>query len=72
MPEGLKFERYFSKGNNPYDDCFFEKRNAAIRDDNGKMIESLDDVIVPKNWSQDALNIVATKYLRKEALCADL
>ncbi len=68
MTEGLKFDIYFSKDTNPYDSSFYERRNAVITDDSGNVIESLEDIMVPKIWSQHALNTVATKYFRKEGI----
>ena len=40
----------------------WEKRDAAITSDSGKVIFQQRNVQVPKEWSQTATNIVASKY----------
>jgi ribonucleoside-diphosphate reductase alpha chain len=61
---GLTFRRFFSKaGISPYDTVEWERRDAVITDSNGSVIFEQKDVEVPKDWSQTATNIVASKYL---------
>ena len=60
---GLAFHRLFSKsGQHPLDAITWEKRNATITDMAGKVIFDQNDVEVPNFWSQNATNIVASKY----------
>jgi len=60
---GLKFERFFTDGRiSPFDAVEWEKRTALIGNEKGVTIFRQDDVAVPKNWSQTATNIVASKY----------
>jgi ribonucleoside-diphosphate reductase alpha chain len=60
---GLKFERYFTDGKiSPFDAVEWEKRTALIGNEKGVTIFRQEDVDVPKNWSQTATNIVASKY----------
>jgi len=60
---GLKFERFFTDGkNSPFDAVEWEKRTALIGNEKGVTIFRQEDVDVPKNWSQTATNIVASKY----------
>src|SRR6516162_6496203 len=60
---GLKFERFFTDGKmSPFDAVEWEKRAALIGNEKGVTIFRQDDVEVPKNWSQTATNIVASKY----------
>jgi len=60
---GLKFERFFTEGRiSPFDAAEWEKRTALIGNEKGVTIFRQEDVEVPKNWSQTATNIVASKY----------
>jgi ribonucleoside-diphosphate reductase alpha chain len=61
---GLTFRRFFTQpGVSPYEAVQWELRDAQITDANGKVIFEQKDVEVPKDWSQTATNIVASKYL---------
>src|ERR1043166_319512 len=61
--KGLKFERRFTDGKtSPFDMVEWEKRTALIGNEKGVTIFRQEDVEVPKNWSQTATNIVASKY----------
>ena len=60
---GIRFPRYFTTGKvSPYEELVWERRMAAIGNERGKAIFEQDDVEVPKDWSQTATNIVASKY----------
>ena len=60
---GLKFERFFTDGRiSPFDAVEWEKRTALIGNEKGVTIFRQENVDVPKNWSQTATNIVASKY----------
>jgi len=60
---GLKFERFFTDGKmSPFDAVEWEKRTALIGNEKGVTIFRQENVDVPKNWSQTATNIVASKY----------
>jgi ribonucleoside-diphosphate reductase alpha chain len=60
---GLKFERFFTDGRvSPFDAVEWERRTALIGNEKGVTIFRQEDVEVPKNWSQTATNIVASKY----------
>src|SRR5437773_4920029 len=61
--EGLTFSRHFTDGKkSPFDAVEWEKRVALIGNEKGATIFRQEDVEVPKNWSQTATNIVASKY----------
>ena len=61
--KGLVFQRYFTNGKiSPFDAVEWEKRTALIGNEKGVTIFRQDDIEVPKNWSQTATNIVASKY----------
>ena len=63
FPKGIRFPRYFTKATvSPYDDVQWEFRIASITNERGETIFEQRDVEVPKDWSQTATNIVASKY----------
>jgi len=60
---GLKFQRRFTQaGVSPYDEVQWERRTASITNEKGEVIFEQREVEVPKDWSQTATNIVASKY----------
>src|SRR5580698_8326212 len=60
---GISVKRIFTKaGGHPFDDVEWETRTASIHNDKGKAIFEQRNVEVPKDWSQTATNIVASKY----------
>jgi ribonucleoside-diphosphate reductase alpha chain len=64
--KGMKFNRHFTKeGVSPYDLYTYEKRSSAIRNPSGDVVFEMNDVEVPKDWSQVATDILAQKYFRK-------
>lgn len=63
--KGLKLSRHNSKaGVDPMDEVEFEQRDASISDMNGNVIFEQKGVLIPKNWSMMATNIVVNKYFR--------
>jgi len=62
---GLEFERYFSReGIDPFDEIEWELRSAVISNERGELVFEQRDVEFPKLWSQQATNIVVSKYFR--------
>jgi len=62
----LKIHRYFTnEGKSPYDNVEFVKRSSEIKNPDGSTVFKLDDIAVPKSWSQVAVDILAQKYFRK-------
>ncbi len=62
----MKIERYFTKsGQDAYDGIEFEARKSEIRNPDGSTVFRMDDVMIPKGWSQVAVDILAQKYFRK-------
>ena len=57
--------RFTQQGRDPFSYFEYEKRSSQIRSFDGKTIFSMDNVIVPKHWSQLATDILAEKYFRK-------
>ena len=50
----------------PYDTVTWERRTAAIRGDDGKVVFEQSDVEIPADWSQLATNVVVSKYFYGE------
>ncbi len=64
--KGLKIERLFTKkGINPLDTINYEKRSCKITKTDGSVVFEMNDFEIPKNWSQNAGDIMISKYARK-------
>src|SRR5438874_6299159 len=62
---GLTFPRFFTEaGIDPFDEIEWELRHAVIGSERGDVVFEQRDVEVPKAWSQQATNIVVSKYFR--------
>jgi len=62
---GLEFPRYFTlPGVDPFDEVEWEIRSAVIGNEKGKVVFEQRDVEIPRAWSQQATNIVVSKYFR--------
>ncbi|MET6999712.1 vitamin B12-dependent ribonucleotide reductase [Chitinophaga defluvii] len=63
---GLAFSRQFTKeGVSPYEQFEYELRSSVIRNPGGDVVFEMNNVEVPKAWSQIATDILAQKYFRK-------
>ena len=66
IEEQMKIERRFTKaGQDPYADIEFRQATSEIRNPDGSVVFRLDDIEVPRAWSQVATDILAQKYFRK-------
>ena len=62
---GLEFPRYFSRaGTDPFEEIDWESRDAVIGNEQGEVVFEQRDAEVPAFWSQQATNIVVSKYFR--------
>ena len=62
---GLEFSRFFSReGVAPFDEIEWESRTALIGNEQGEVVFEQRDVEIPTFWSQQATNIVVSKYFR--------
>ena len=62
---GLEFPRFFTlPGVDPFDEVEWEIRSAVIGNEKGKVVFEQRDVEIPRFWSQQATNIVVSKYFR--------
>ena len=69
----MKIERRFTKaGQDAYADIDFVMTASEIRNPDGTVVFSLDDVEVPASWSQVASDVIAQKYFRKAGVPAVL
>jgi ribonucleoside-diphosphate reductase alpha chain len=64
--QGLKFKRQFTSNEvNVYDIFDYDYRTSVIRNPSGEVVFEMNNVEVPKQWSQIATDILAQKYFRK-------
>ena len=64
--KGLTFSRKFTNDNLPVFDQFqYDYRTSVIRNPSGEVVFEMNNVEVPKGWSQIATDILAQKYFRK-------
>src|SRR5215218_8606955 len=67
--KGLQFSRQFTKeGVSPYDMFEYDYRTSVIKNPSGEVVFQMDNVEVPKQWSQIATDILAQKYFRKAGI----
>ena len=63
---GLVFPRHFTKeGVSPFDMFEYDYRISVIKNTTGEIVFQMDNVEVPRQWSQIATDILAQKYFRK-------
>jgi ribonucleoside-diphosphate reductase alpha chain len=66
QPGGLVFRRQFTRDDNSVFDMFeYDYRTSVIRNPSGEIVFEMNNVEVPKTWSQIATDIIAQKYFRK-------
>ena len=64
--KGLQFTRHFTKeGLTPFEMFEYDYRTSVIKNTSGEVVFQMDNVEVPKQWSQIATDILAQKYFRK-------
>ena len=63
---GLQFPRRFTREDvNVFDLFEYDYRTSIIRNPSGEVVFEMNNVEVPKSWSQIATDILAQKYFRK-------
>lgn len=63
---GLKIKRFFTTtGKDPLKDIEYLKRDCRITKQDGSIVFEMKDFKTPKSWSQNASDIMASKYARK-------
>jgi len=69
----MKIERRFTDSKkNAYASIEFHKTTSEIRNPDGTIVFSLENVEVPTSWSQVAADVIAQKYFRKAGVPAAL
>ena len=62
----MKIQRRFTQaGVNVYDQFEYTYRTSTLRNTDGSVVFQMNDIEVPKHWSQVATDILAQKYFRK-------
>lgn len=62
----MKIDRKFTKaGQDAYAELEFIHTTSEIRNPDGTVVFKLDEVEIPKGWSQVASDVIAQKYFRK-------
>ncbi len=69
----MRIERRYTKAElSPYALIEFQKTKSEIRNPDGSIVFSLDNIEVPASWSQVAADVLAQKYFRKAGIPARL
>ncbi|MBI5422038.1 vitamin B12-dependent ribonucleotide reductase [Candidatus Peregrinibacteria bacterium] len=64
--KGLKISRFFTqKDKNALDAVEYEKRSCRITRTDGSVVFEKNDFEVPKDWTQNASDILISKYVRR-------
>lgn len=62
----MRVQRYFTKeATTAYGDIVFHKTASEIKNPDGSVVFSLNEIDVPQKWSQVATDVLAQKYFRK-------
>jgi ribonucleoside-diphosphate reductase alpha chain len=63
----MKFSRFYTqeKWDSPFGDMNFESRKSEIKNPDGSIVFSMEELIVPETWSQVSTDVIAQKYFRK-------
>jgi ribonucleoside-diphosphate reductase alpha chain len=65
VASGIEYARFFSReGVDPFDEVEWDVRAAVIGNEKGHVVFEQRDVEIPRFWSQQATNIVVSKYFR--------
>ena len=63
--KGLQFSRRFTKDDvNVFDLFEYDYRTSVIKNPTGEVVFEMNNVEVPKQWSQIATDILAQKYFQ--------
>jgi ribonucleoside-diphosphate reductase alpha chain len=67
--DALRFQRRFTKeGVSPFEMFEYDYRTSVIKNPTGEVLFEMNNVEVPKQWSQIATDIIAQKYFRKAGI----
>jgi len=57
--------RFTAAGTTAFEQFTYTRRSSILRNPDGSVVFQMDDIEVPKQWSQVATDILAQKYFRK-------
>src|SRR5581483_2048539 len=64
--KGLSIQSRFVSGSRAaFDQLPWESRSSTIRNPDGSVVFEMNNIRLPKGWSQVATDIIAQKYFRK-------
>ena len=64
--------RFTVKGQSPYESTEFRVTSSEIRNPDGSVVFTMNEIDVPGSWSQVACDVLAQKYFRKAGVPARL
>ncbi|MDA5193528.1 vitamin B12-dependent ribonucleotide reductase [Govanella unica] len=65
----MRIERRFTRdGQSPYESLSFRTATSEIRNPDGSVVFRLENIEIPADWSQVAVDILAQKYFRKAGI----
>src|SRR6266481_3816829 len=62
--------RFSSQGRSVSDAFTWDERSSVIRNPDGSVVFEMNNIRIPKGWSQVATDIIAQKYFRKAGIPA--
>ena len=69
----MEIARTFTEGlKDPFSEFNFVERSSKIINADGSVVAEIDKVVVPDNWTQVAVDIMAQKYFRKAGVPVSL
>lgn len=69
----MRVTRFFTReGKSPYESIEFRTTASEIRNPDGSVVFSLEEMEIPADWSQVACDVLAQKYFRKAGVPAKL
>ncbi len=73
LGEHMRIRRQFTvEGQSPYEGIAFRRTSSEIRNPDGSVVFSQNDIEVPDAWSQVASDVLAQKYFRKAGVPSHL
>ena len=65
LKQGIKYERRFASSDDPYEGLEMELRDVVLKNASTQKVSfEQRDIMVPKDWDQQSLDIFAQHYLR--------
>src|ERR1044071_2227 len=68
--KGLSVPTRFANHREAFESLAWDTRSSAIRNPDGSVVFEMNNIRIPKGWSQVATDIIAQKYFRKAGVPA--